>query len=129
MADKKKGRGGKPPVEHQFKKGQSGNPGGRPKRPPSLRDTAVERLERQVWITVESQRMRVPLREAIIDKILASLNADEFFKLAKWLEGEAPPRTVEDPDLEAADEDDAAILTAAVERAIARRSATEAGDA
>ena len=32
IAEARKGRGGNPPVEHRFKPGQNGNPGGRPQR-------------------------------------------------------------------------------------------------
>lgn len=49
---------GKPPVHSQFKKGQSGNPGGKSARPGSFRErlrTAVEAaLEQDVWALRQS---------------------------------------------------------------------------
>ncbi len=55
---------GKPPVAHRFRKGQSGNPAGRPKRSPykraRLRQALLERLDGQVTVVAADGEHRFP---------------------------------------------------------------------
>jgi hypothetical protein len=55
----------KPPVETQFKKGQSGNPSGRPKRTPAFLDDAVEILSAPVTGHANGREMTIPALEAV----------------------------------------------------------------
>ena len=64
---------GRPPVEHQFKKGQpSRNPRGRPPSGALRRSASVnELLNEQVTMTIDGRRKRVPYREAFIQTLKA----------------------------------------------------------
>lgn len=55
----------KPPVETQFKKGQSGNPIGRPKKKPAFLDDAVEILGAPVTGHAHGREITIPALEAM----------------------------------------------------------------
>src|SRR6516162_9947817 len=82
---------GRPPKENQFKKGQSGNPNGRPRGSRNLRSQAVEVLTNPIGITVDGRRQRVPALLAVERVVLKrGLNdnqraAEFLFRLAKEL--------------------------------------------
>ncbi len=57
----------KPPKHGQFKKGQSGNPKGRPKKPEDLFTVLQKVLARKV--TVAGQDRKIPLREALMRRL------------------------------------------------------------
>lgn len=53
-----------PPVEHQFKKGQSGNPSGRPKGSKGIKAKIVELLDNEINLNREEGATKMIIREA-----------------------------------------------------------------
>lgn len=73
MTDKNYAVGyGRPPKASQFKKGESGNPAGRPKRAPSLKEVMNKVAARPVTINTGQGPEAVPMLEAIV---MAQANA------------------------------------------------------
>ena len=60
---------GKPPKKHRFKKGQSGNPKGRPKGSKNMATLCSELLSSQVTVTVNGEKHQLPYREAIVAQL------------------------------------------------------------
>lgn len=60
----------RPPTGTQWKKGQSGNPGGRRPASKNARDIARQALTRLVWIVRDGKRQRVTRLEAVFEKIV-----------------------------------------------------------
>lgn len=56
-----------PPEHSRFKKGKSGNPKGRPKKPDDIFTVLNRALNRKV--TVQGQERKVPMRKALIRKL------------------------------------------------------------
>jgi hypothetical protein len=61
----------KPPRKHQFKKGQSGNPKGRPKVSADLDQILSGELERAISLTWSGETQEVSVREAIVKNLVA----------------------------------------------------------
>src|SRR6201996_2317836 len=61
---------GKPPRHTQFKKGQSGNPKGRPKGSRNLTTLLSEALNERVVVTENGGRRRITMRQAIIKQLV-----------------------------------------------------------
>lgn len=78
----------KPPKRTRFKKGQSGNPRGRPKGS-GMRSAAEKVLEQTVPITLDGVRRRVPITEALLMQLAQkalvgdSVARRDFLKIAK----------------------------------------------
>jgi hypothetical protein len=59
---------GHPPLRTRFKKGQSGNPGGRRKKPlPAL---LADALNEPVFVTIDAERRQITKREAIVHQLV-----------------------------------------------------------
>ena len=78
MADSKSGYKvgpGRPPLHTRFKKGQSGNPGGRSTK--SLAALLADALNETVVVTIDGRRRKITKREAIVTQMVdKSASAD-----------------------------------------------------
>lgn len=61
---------GRPPGNTQFKKGQSGNPNGRPKGAKSLSDYLMKALNELVTTNENGSRRKIPRRDALMKQLL-----------------------------------------------------------
>ena len=59
---------GKPPLQTRFKKGQSGNPGGRRKK--QLPALLADALDEPVFVTIDGERRQITKREAIVRQLV-----------------------------------------------------------
>jgi hypothetical protein len=73
-----------PPTATQFKKGRSGNPKGRPKRPKSFVSLLAEALDERVWINEGGRRKSISKRQALA-KQFANKGAAGDIRAAKLL--------------------------------------------
>src|SRR5687768_6355226 len=69
-APRKPGSGGNPPEQTRFKKGQSGNPAGRPRKNRDLRKLVEAELDQVIGITENGRRVRLTKREVIVKKLV-----------------------------------------------------------
>jgi hypothetical protein len=68
---------GKPPKAHQFQKGRSGNPKGRPKQSPNFRTILKRELAGSIEVTEGGRRRRMTKVEAMTKQVVNSaLKAD-----------------------------------------------------
>ena len=93
---------GKPPRSTRFKKGQSGNPRGRPSGSKNLSTLLSEALNEPVIVTENGRRRKISKRQAII-KQLVNQSAKGDWRAAKFLldivqdiERRTEPETAED---------------------------------
>jgi hypothetical protein len=74
LPPKRKGKDGrkdnKPPRQYQFKKGESGNKKGRPKKAPTVLDLMEQELNSMHSITVGTRQIRVPLRFLLVKQLV-----------------------------------------------------------
>jgi len=62
---------GRPPKQHQFKPGQSGNPKGRPKGAPTLQEIMAKEVTKHVKIKQGENIVSVPKLEALARRVFA----------------------------------------------------------
>lgn len=67
----------RPPKEHQFKPGTSGNYKGRPKKKSSFRSDLAEVVEKQVSIKINGAYQTVSVRKAILEILVAKALRDD----------------------------------------------------
>jgi len=61
---------GKPPLHTRFKKGQSGNPRGRPRGSKNMATLVGEALDEKVTVTDNGRRRKVSKREIIVTQLV-----------------------------------------------------------
>ena len=94
MSEEEKGYG-KPPKKHQFKKGVSGNPRGRPKGKSSLLSDLNKIVNQKISVNLNGQNMRLTKRQAFLqrvanDAIAGGANAGRLLYELLKLEAEQP---------------------------------------
>jgi hypothetical protein len=100
---------GKPPRHSQFKRGQSGNPRGRPAGSKNFATLVSEALNEPVIVTEDGGRRKITKREAIVTQLVnRSAKADWhaikiLLDIVRELEGRIEPETAES-SFSAADE-------------------------
>ena len=66
---------GRPPLHTRFRKGQSGNPGGRTKK--NLPALLADALDEPVFVTIDGERRQITKREAVVHQLVnKSTSAD-----------------------------------------------------
>ena len=110
---------GRPPKEHQFKPGRSGNPSGRPKGVRNFRSDLRDELAELVWIKVGGKTIAVTRQRAVI-KALVSAALDGDLRAANTVLNLCSRALASDNDTTAEEFDldpgDRAIAKAAEER-------------
>lgn len=108
----------KPPHQHRFKPGESGNPRGRPRKSRNLNTLLEAELDRPVVIKEHGRHLRIAKREAIVKRLIANaLNGDPRTLALLLKPGRANPQP-EPIDFDVGSDAD---LEAYLERAIAAR--------
>ncbi|WP_303829409.1 DUF5681 domain-containing protein [Asticcacaulis taihuensis] len=111
-----KRRGGTPPVEHRFKPGVSGNPGGRPKKKPTLRETAATIFSEE--IPHPSGQGTITGGESFMRRAISQIarSSKDIVPFLRWLEGHDPAPSDDKEQGDAPSSDDAEIIKQAFER-------------
>src|SRR5271167_3145626 len=115
---------GRPPLHTRFRKGQSGNPGGRSKK--NLPALLADALNEPVFVTIDGERRQITKREAVVHQLVnKSTSADlratkmlfDMMKDAEQKAGVAAPAPEPRP-LEAADKEVVQLLKERLRRQI-----------
>jgi hypothetical protein len=103
---------GKPPKKSQFKKGQSGNPKGRPKHSKNVLTDIHEELDEMVNVTEGCKTIRMTKQRALVKATIAKASQGHTpsVKLLLELKAQAELKRAENHEEPLLDEDDLAIL-------------------
>jgi hypothetical protein len=99
----------KPPLETRFKKGNRGNPRGRPRPSRNLTALLLEALDRRVTVTEDGRRRRRARRELGVVRLADQFAAGDqnasrlVFALIEELERRSPPAPQQGPPYDEAD--------------------------
>jgi len=102
---------GKPPHHTRFKKGQSGNPRGRPCGSKNLKTLLSEALNEPVTITENGRQRKITKREAIVRQVVNCSATPDWrgvkivFDLLRDIEGQTEPAADEPSAFTVADEE------------------------
>jgi Family of unknown function (DUF5681) len=96
----------KPPRHSRFKKGQSGNPRGRPAGSKNLKTLVIQALNKDTVITEDGQPRKITKREAVANEIVNRSATGDFraVKILLDIEGQAEPLSRETAAYSEADE-------------------------
>jgi Family of unknown function (DUF5681) len=87
----------KPPVEHQFKPGKSGNPNGRPKGPGNILKTVAKHAKRKVTVIENGVQRKMPRFDVVVSAMFSKASKGDvpaarlltnLVLMAKEVEGE-----------------------------------------
>jgi Family of unknown function (DUF5681) len=122
---------GKPPKKHQFKKGQSGNPRGRPKGTKNLKTDLIEEFGEQIALLEGGKKQRISKQRALIKSLVtraikgndraAAKSIDLYLRMV-GIEDEASDASAELTD------DERAVMKTLEERIRRRDHAAENAD-
>lgn len=109
---------GKPPREHQFKAGKSGNPSGRPKGSLNFKTLLQRELDRQITGTSNGRAVRMTKREAMAVRLVSEAMRGNLKAIDAVLHhsGETAASTQALPPMDTDPARDAAILAAYLAR-------------
>jgi Family of unknown function (DUF5681) len=102
---------GKPPHHTRFKKGQSGNPRGRPCGSKNLKTLLSEALNEPVIVTENGRHRKITKREAIVRQVVNCSATPDLravrivFDLLRDIEAQTEPASPETSAFTAADEE------------------------
>jgi hypothetical protein len=100
---------GKPPESTQFKRGQSGNPKGRPKGQKNFKTVVRKLTQEKISITRDGRRISISRQEAAMLKLIEKALKGDARSLIKLLEltaiYNAEDNLASSPDLNEADQD------------------------
>ena len=113
----------KPPIQHRFKKGQSGNPRGRPRGANSMDRLLQEELKRLITISENGKRKKISRGEAIIRQLINKALQGEPRSQKLILDRLTPSPESEDPRAKAEIEATAQRFTKMLNEVAAIKSA------